>query len=87
MGGLKKYMPWTCRTMWVGTAGIAGVPLLSDFSARTKFFGKHSAPVTPFRLAGSPGWRRGLTAFYMFRLMFLTSTARNAWTIIPSTTS
>src|SRR5216117_439874 len=34
MGGLKKYMPWTCGTMWVGTLAIAGVPLLSGFFSK-----------------------------------------------------
>jgi NADH-quinone oxidoreductase subunit L len=71
MGGLKKYMPWTCRTMWVGTAAIAGVPLLSGFFSKDEILWKaFSSGHTGIWLMA---WlAAGLTAFYMFRLMFLT---------------
>jgi NADH-quinone oxidoreductase subunit L len=71
MGGLRKYLPWTCRTMWVGTAAIAGVPLLSGFFSKDEilwkaFSGGRVGIWTVAWLAA------GLTACYMFRLMFLT---------------
>jgi NADH-quinone oxidoreductase subunit L len=71
MGGLKKYMPWTCRTMWVGTMAIAGVPLLSGFFSKDEILWKaFSSGHVGIWLAA---WlAAGLTAFYMFRLMFLT---------------
>ncbi|MBI2822424.1 MAG: NADH-quinone oxidoreductase subunit L, partial [Acidobacteria bacterium] len=73
MGGLKKYLPWTCATMWMATLAIAGVPLLSGF------FSKDEILWRAWSNPGGGGWiwvlgvvTAGLTAFYMFRLMFLT---------------
>lgn len=73
MGGLRKYLPWTCATMWVATLAIAGVPLFAGFFSKDEILWKaYSSPL------GSPViWAvgvvtAGLTAFYMFRLMFLT---------------
>ncbi|HWP41705.1 MAG TPA: NADH-quinone oxidoreductase subunit L, partial [Blastocatellia bacterium] len=77
MGGLKKYMPWTFRTMAAGWLAIAGVPLLSGF------FSKDDILYRTFASASLPGawgevlWFVGaitalLTAIYMTRLMVLT---------------
>jgi NADH-quinone oxidoreductase subunit L len=73
MGGLKKYMPWTCRTMWVGTLAIAGVPLLSGFFSKDEILWRAwSSPQGSPVIWGLGVVTAGLTAFYMFRLMFLT---------------
>ncbi len=69
MGGLKSKLPVTYRTMLVGTLAISGVPLLSGF------FSKDQILAAAFE--GSPIlWvvgivTAGLTACYMFRLLFL----------------
>ena len=73
MGGLKRYLPVTCLTMWVGTLAIAGVPGLAGFFSKDEIL---------WRAFGSPDWGHfiwfvgvvvaGMTAFYMFRLMYLT---------------
>ncbi len=73
MGGLKKYMPWTFRTMMIGTLAIAGVPFLAGFFSKDEILWKafsspHGHPV--IYLIGLTV--AGFTAFYMFRLMFLT---------------
>ncbi|MEC7731524.1 MAG: NADH-quinone oxidoreductase subunit L [Candidatus Neomarinimicrobiota bacterium] len=76
MGGFKEKMPVTYWTMLVSTLAIAGVPLFSGFLSKdailagTLAFAQHHPahlllPVFGFGAAA-------LTAFYMFRLMFLT---------------
>jgi NADH-quinone oxidoreductase subunit L len=77
MGGLKKYMPVTFLTMFVGWLAISGVPLLSGF------FSKDEILYRTFVASGLPDplpkllWAVGaltalLTAVYMTRLMVLT---------------
>ncbi len=73
MGGLKKYLPKTYWTMLVATAAIAGVPLFSGFFSKDEILWKaYSSPYggLGFWLVGVAV--AGMTAFYMFRLMFLT---------------
>jgi len=70
MGGLKKYLPITFWTMWVATLAISGVPPLAGF------FSKDAILWNAFSLGHVVLWIigvavAGLTAFYMFRLMFL----------------
>ncbi len=71
MGGLKRHLPWTYRTMLIGTLAIAGVPGLSGFFSKDEILWKawsYHHPVIWFML-----WiGAGMTAFYMFRLVFLT---------------
>ncbi|HSE38112.1 MAG TPA: NADH-quinone oxidoreductase subunit L [Blastocatellia bacterium] len=77
MGGLKKYMPITFATMFVGWLAISGVPLFSGF------FSKDEILFSSFTSDTLPGswpkvlWAVGaitalLTAVYMTRLMVLT---------------
>ena len=73
MGGVRKYMPVTFATMMIGTLAISGVPLLSGFFSKDEIlFNAFTSPL------GSPVlWGLGiitaiLTAFYMFRLIFMT---------------
>ncbi len=73
MGGLRKYLPITFFTMFVGTLAISGVPLFSGFFSKDEilyraFSSEHGSIIL---------WAIGLfaallTAFYMFRLLFLT---------------
>ncbi len=73
MGGLKKYVPVTFATMFAATLAIAGIPGLSGFFSKDEilwqaFSSSHGSPV----LWGIGALAAGITAFYMFRLVFLT---------------
>jgi NADH-quinone oxidoreductase subunit L len=77
MGGLKKYMPWTFRTMAVGWLAIAGVPLFSGFFSKDEILYRAftSSAIDP--TLAKVLWVVGaatalLTAIYMTRLMVLT---------------
>jgi NADH-quinone oxidoreductase subunit L len=71
MGGLRKYLPWTYGTMLVGTLAIAGIPPFAGFFSKDEILWRawsNGHPVIWFLL-----WcGAGMTAFYMFRLLFLT---------------
>jgi len=74
MGGLKKHLPITFPTMIVATLAITGIPLFSGFFSKDEILWK------AFSSATNGGWyfwvigfvTAGLTAFYMFRLIYLT---------------
>jgi NADH-quinone oxidoreductase subunit L len=70
MGGLKKYLPRTYPVFLVGALAIAGVPFLSGFFSKDAILVSAFAQGRTFvgicGLAGAV-----LTAFYMFRLIFL----------------
>ncbi|MBZ0200163.1 MAG: NADH-quinone oxidoreductase subunit L [Ignavibacteriaceae bacterium] len=70
-GGLKKYMPHTAFTFLIAALAISGVPIFSGF------FSKDEILWYSFANGGLFYWVIGaftalLTAFYMFRLYFLT---------------
>ncbi|HEV1994106.1 MAG TPA: NADH-quinone oxidoreductase subunit L [Candidatus Acidoferrum sp.] len=70
MGGLWDKIPITARTFCAATLAIAGIPPLAGFFSKDEILGqafeKHPALwVVGFITAG-------MTAFYMFRLLFLT---------------
>lgn len=70
MGGLKAKLKTTFVTMMVGTIAIAGLPPFSGFFSKDEILA-HTYQYSPIL------WAVGiitafLTAFYMFRLMFLT---------------
>jgi NADH-quinone oxidoreductase subunit L len=71
MGGLKKYLPWTYWTMFVGTVAISGIPPFAGFFSKDEILWRawsNDHPYIWFLL-----WvGAGMTAFYMFRLLFLT---------------
>ena len=70
MGGLKKVMPITYLTMLVSSLAISGVPLFSGFFSKDEILlvaFEHSIPLWIIASIASI-----MTAFYMFRLMFLT---------------
>ena len=73
MGALKKHMPRTYWTMLAATIAIAGIFPFSGFFSKDEILWKaFSSPNGHWLLwlAGVIG--AGITAFYMFRLIFLT---------------
>ena len=80
MGGLRKKMPVTAITFLIGTLAIAGVPLLAGFFSKDQIlwfawfnrFPGGVGTVLAWALWGMGTLTAGLTAFYMFRLYFLT---------------
>jgi len=71
MGGLKNYLPVTFVTFLIATLAISGVPLFSGFFSKDEILWKAFSQGNPFLwLIGII--TAGLTAFYMFRLFFLT---------------
>lgn len=73
MGGLKKHMPITYWTFLLATLAISGIPLFSGFFSKDEILWK--AWSSDY---GSPWlWvvgviTAGMTAFYMFRLVYMT---------------
>jgi NADH-quinone oxidoreductase subunit L len=73
MGGLRKYMPVTFFTMFVGTLAISGVPLFSGFFSKDEILYKAFSSEQGSVILWAIGlFAALLTAFYMFRLLFLT---------------
>jgi len=73
MGGLRKKLPVTHLTMFIGCLAIAGVPFLAGF------FSKDEILWSAFKIGGYGQWvwgiglvTAGMTAFYMFRLFYMT---------------
>jgi NADH-quinone oxidoreductase subunit L len=73
MGGLRKQLPVTHMTMFIGCLAIAGVPFLAGF------FSKDEILWSAFKIGGYGRWvwavglvTAGMTAFYMFRLFYMT---------------
>src|ERR1017187_416569 len=73
MGALRSKIPTTYWTMLIAAGAISGIPPLAGFFSKDEilwqsFAGPHSHP-----LLWSVGWIcAGMTAFYMFRLIFMT---------------
>ncbi len=73
MGGLRKRLPVTFTTMFVATLAISGIPGLSGFFSKDEILWKAYSSAhghAALWLAGTVA--AGITAFYMFRLVFLT---------------
>ena len=70
MGGLKSKMPITHWTFLVGALAIAGLPPLSGFWSKDEIL--HSAWGSSPLIYGIGLVTAFLTAFYMFRLIFVT---------------
>jgi NADH-quinone oxidoreductase subunit L len=76
MGGLRKKLPYTFLAMLLCCFAIAGVPFFSGFVSKDRILGDAlvmaaSNPIyIPVALLGFGG--AFLTAFYMFRMLFLT---------------
>ena len=70
MGGMKLYMPVTFVTMFVGSIAIAGVPPFSGFFSKDEIL--YRTFLDNKLLWGLAVLTAGMTAFYMFRLIFMT---------------
>jgi len=71
MGGLRKHLPRTYPAFLAATLAISGLPLFSGF------FSKDAILASAYTSGHMLAWALGLlgavmTAFYMFRLLFLT---------------
>ena len=77
MGGLRKYMPITYATFLIGTLAITGIPPFSGFFSKDEILwttfsaGAEGSPVG-FLVYGMLVVAAVFTAFYMFRLTYLT---------------
>ncbi|MFC6996028.1 NADH-quinone oxidoreductase subunit L [Rufibacter roseus] len=70
MGGLKKVLPITFLTFLIGTLAISGIPPFAGFFSKDELLAhvfQHSKIMWAFGLLTS-----FMTAFYMFRLLYLT---------------
>jgi NADH-quinone oxidoreductase subunit L len=73
MGGLRKKTPITFATMFIATLAIAGIPGLSGFFSKDEILWQaYSSPNGHFLLWLIGAIAAGMTAFYMFRLVFMT---------------
>lgn len=70
MGGLKKKLPVTYLTMMIGTIAIAGLPPFSGFFSKDEILAHVYENNKIFWLIAVIGAM--FTAFYMFRMMYLT---------------
>ncbi len=73
MGGLRRYMPITYATMWIGSLALAGIPPFAGFFSK-------DAIIDAVQLSSVAGHGYAqfavaagvfLTAFYTFRMLFL----------------
>ncbi|AFZ16445.1 NAD(P)H-quinone oxidoreductase subunit 5 [Allocoleopsis franciscana] len=70
MGGLRKYMPLTALTFFIGTLAICGIPPFAGFWSKDEILG-NAFEANP--ILWLVGWlTAGITAFYMFRMYFST---------------
>ncbi|MCY7355062.1 MAG: NADH-quinone oxidoreductase subunit L [Lysobacter sp.] len=78
MGGLRKYMPITFLTMWIGTLALVGTPFFSGFYSKDTIIeaAAHHAHEAHNWVATYGYWAvlAGVfvTSFYSFRLLYLT---------------
>jgi NADH-quinone oxidoreductase subunit L len=80
MGGLKKYLPTTYKTFLVGTLAISGIPLFSGFFSKDEIMWNvfsHAGPLYYGLLLIAAF----MTAFYMFRLLYLTFAGRERFDV------
>jgi NADH-quinone oxidoreductase subunit L len=93
-GNLKKYLPITCWTMFIGFLAISGIPFLSGFYSKEAIIGtalaNNHAMIDNVNLGYYAGWTALLvallTAFYMTRMTWLTFFGnQERWRLIPAT--
>jgi NADH-quinone oxidoreductase subunit L len=73
MGGLRKNVPWTYAAMLAAALAIAGTPGFSGFFSKDEILlAARSGPYANLALYAIGVLTAGLTAFYIFRLLFLT---------------
>nr|YP_009256834.1 subunit 5 of NADH-plastoquinone oxidoreductase [Closterium baillyanum]ANI25745.1 subunit 5 of NADH-plastoquinone oxidoreductase [Closterium baillyanum] len=70
MGGVRKYMPVTGTTFLIGTLSLCGIPPFACFWSKDEILAESWSKMP---VLGWIAWlTAGLTAFYMFRMYFLT---------------
>jgi NADH-quinone oxidoreductase subunit L len=75
MGGLKKHLPHTGRTYFIGALAIAGIPPLAGFFSKDEIL--HNAAASHHWILWAVGiFTAALTAVYMFRSYYLTFEGR-----------
>ncbi len=73
MGGLRKYMPITFATFLLASFSIAGIPGLAGFFSKDEILWlAYNAGISGKIVWGIGTVVAGLTAFYSFRVIFLT---------------
>jgi NADH-quinone oxidoreductase subunit L len=73
MGGLKDKIPATFRTMFIGSLAIAGIPGLAGFFSKDEILWQAWSSPEGSKLLWIVGFiTAAMTAFYMWRLMFMT---------------
>ena len=73
MGGLRKKIPTTFRTMFIASLAIAGIPGFAGFFSKDEILWQAwSSPLGSKALWAVGFVTAAMTAFYMWRLMFLT---------------
>jgi len=73
MGGLRKALPWTYGTMLAAALALAGIPGFSGFFSKDEILAAaRSGPYANPVLYALGLLTASLTAFYIFRLLFLT---------------
>lgn len=70
MGGLRKHLPITYKTFLIGTLAISGIPPLAGFFSKDQILASALETAPIFFVLGLGVSL--MTAFYMFRLLFLT---------------
>jgi NADH-quinone oxidoreductase subunit L len=73
MGALKSKIPVTYWTMLIAAVAISGLPPLAGFVSKDEILWQSFAGPYGHTILWAIGWiTAGLTAFYMFRLIFMT---------------
>jgi NADH-quinone oxidoreductase subunit L len=84
MGGLRKYMPITWITAWVGTLALVGFPFFSGFYSKDAII--LSVQASERFGSGLAYWAVELgvfvTALYSFRLLYLTFHGRERFEVV-----
>jgi len=73
MGGLKSHMPTTWRTFLVGGLALSGIPIFAGFFSKDEILWKAFDSPHGSKILWAIGLiAAGLTAFYVFRMIFMT---------------
>jgi NADH-quinone oxidoreductase subunit L len=71
MGNLQAKMPWTYRTMLIGSLALAGIPIFSGFFSKDEILAESfNRGYLVFYVVGTIV--AFMTAFYTFRMIFMT---------------
>ncbi|MGB0133679.1 NADH-quinone oxidoreductase subunit L, partial [Dokdonella sp.] len=85
MGGLRKYMPITWMTMWIGSLALAGAPFFAGFFSKDAII---EAVHASTRTGAGYAYFCVLvgvfvTALYSFRLLYMTFHGKERFTVDP----